>query len=287
MPALNSLSRRFTCLCLVLSLSVLSACERAVIKGKVVNATGQPIPGVAVSAGQDGPQALTDVGGDYAIPVDAALHQLKFMKSGYTSAETSAQSARDLDCVTLWPLPLQSGVYFVNKQFKYHPLARTVPKPFSTDDGIVYGITRLPDLPQTDVSQMPQVVFYGLPFYDTSICKLHKMEASPLDTPQVKQTIWARETSMPIELTAIDEPDRALWSAKLLQPLEEGIYAITWGGLEKHKPTDDRLFLFRVGQEAPDDASRTDQPKPHEQQEQTTKTKTKIYDTDVNEAPAD
>lgn len=244
---------RTSLLIALITLLCLMACERQGIKGIVTDAIAEPLPGVAVSTSQGAAQALSNANGFYSISLDSGSNKLHFMKTGYTSAEVRVErGTRSIEPVALWRLPQDTGIHFLQDGFHYQRMPEAKPKPFTASYGIAYAIAKLPELPEMD---SPEIVCYGCPTYDISLYSLHSIEASPLDTPQIKQHVWTRQKPIPIELEPIDEPDRNLWRVKLVEPLEPGTYAISWGSLERHQPTDTRAFLFKVpGEQPPEDA---------------------------------
>lgn len=234
---------------------------------------------------------LTSVTGKFVIPVDIPSEQLIFMKSGYTSAQVEAKAASVESPVVLWPLPLNAGLYFLTPDFRYQPLVRTEPKPFAVDETIVYGIPRLPELPDPITPELPAIVLYNMPTYDLSLARLQKIEAASLETPQVKQTIWAQESAVPVELLPVDQPNQALYKIKFFGALDPGVYAITWGGLDRYKPTDARLFLFRIGPDESDQQPASEKPESKDlKKADAPKTKKKTYpepEPETGDAPLD
>ena len=232
----------------------LPSCRECVIRGTVVDFKGEALPGVAVGVADGGRQALTDALGEYKLKCEPGTMELCLMKTGYTAghlaldiAEPRLVTARP---VVLWCLPPGAGIYLL-EDHAYRKTFSMVPRPFvSESGGLVFGLSRLPQLPGT-LAPLPSIICHKLPFHDLAVCRLDTTEASPLEAVDTTQRVWAMAEPLAVAARPIDEPERALWEVQLSDNLAPGVYAVHWGALSGHDSTDPRMFLFRVGDEAP------------------------------------
>lgn len=233
----------------ILAAILATSCNPCVVRGTVVDMKGEPIPGVSVSLDAGEPHALTDELGRYALSISPGRVPLHFIKSGYTAGHLVLDVAEPrgvaANPVSLWCLPANTGAYLV-ENWKYVRMTASEPKPYtSTEKGLIYGIARLPETPRTTL-QSPVVILYNLPSFDIKVCRLRQVEAALLDSPGERQTVWAQEMVIGTRLRPVDEPERTLWEASLIDPLEPGVYAIHWGALQGQAENELRAFLFSV-----------------------------------------
>ncbi len=245
----NALPKLVTLLSGILACVALAGCERPVIRGKVVDLKGVALPGVAVRTSDGASEAHTTGLGEYTLPYEPGIHGLEFLKNGYTSGHLALDlpEARvvEAETVTLWLLPQDNGVYFF-EHYDYRKIAATESKPYKSERGdIVQGIAMLPTIEETAEAE-PFLLAYRMPPYDVRLSRLAQISATPAEAGSAPQQVWASETSMAVELSAIDEPDRLLMQLRLMEPLSPGLYAVHWGALDGSAATDSRVFLFRV-----------------------------------------
>ena len=224
------------------------SCEGSFIRGAVVDVKGDPLPGVAVTVGESDAQAVTDARGQYKLSYSPGSHELHFMKTGYTSGhlvlDLAAPRPVSAQTVSLWCLPPGAGVYLFD-EFKYRKAAGIEPKPFSsTGGGLVYGIPRLPSMPET-LDREPLLVAYKTPHYDMQFARIETVKAAA-EANAAPQEIWAPAMSRPTEVIPIDEPERVLLQIRYPAPLEPGLYAIHWGAFNGNIESEPQAFLFRI-----------------------------------------
>lgn len=245
MRRLGGIGRCFAIVCAVLCVP---ACNRPVIKGAVVNAEGEQLPGVAVNSVGNDFSDLTNVLGEYEVRFKPGTVVLEFAKTGYTPArlEMRAESGAVVrpPVVEMWRLPIFSGVYLL-EDFKYHEAPGLELKTFYTeDDDPVLGSRREITL-ATDKTE-PLIVSFGMPRYDARLHRLKQIAARVAKGEDVLQPIWTAAESLPVDILPVDQPEGVLLQLRLAAPLEPGEYAVHWGAFEGYTTLDARIFPFRV-----------------------------------------
>jgi len=230
-----------------------AGCGRCVVRGTVVDVTGEPLPGVAVTAPGFEAEGLTDALGRYRLACPPGSVELVFVKTRYTAGrlalELPGPGPVTANPVSLWRLPSESGLYLF-ENYRYRKTAPVGLKTFTASGGKpVFGVNRLPELEWT-TQPRPLLVAHGVPTYDVRFCRLVQSEAAPLEAPNSAQPVWLNGEDLPVEMVPIDEPERMLWEVHMLQDLTPGIYALHWGAFQGFTNTDERVFLFEVAEES-------------------------------------
>jgi len=227
-----------------------AGCDRtAVIRGTVVDVSGEALPGVAVAVPDQNAQAASDERGLYQVRCVPGELYLTLMKTGYTPGRLTVVAAPGTTEVTearLWPLPIARGVYLF-ENYRYLEIDRTEPKRYLTrESGLVHAAKK--DITFTTETAQPTIICFKMPEYDVQIHQMRDVEASDadLETPNYAQHVWAPVRALPVSVRPIDEPERLLAELRLDGPLEPGAYGIHWGALQGYAGTDSRVFLFRV-----------------------------------------
>jgi len=228
---------------------VAAGCNECVVRGTVCDIQGEVIPGVAVTAGEDGGQTITDALGRYRIGHSPGTFELQFRKTGYTSGclrfDAMEAGKAEARTVSLWCLPRTSGVFLFDN-YQYRPAFTTEPKSFKASDGrLLYGSLCWPGIERT-VNPEPVLVTFRVPNYDVKLSRLKSIEAAPMDMPANPQKVLVQDESLRVDAAPIDEPDERLWEIQLTQPLTPGLYAVHWGALDGYPNTDRRIFLFEI-----------------------------------------
>ncbi len=228
--------------------ALLAGCNPTYVSGRVLNTSGETLPGVTVSlAGADN-EVLTGVLGEYRLQGTPGEHELAFAKSGYAPARLAIDfpgaGGAEAEPVTLWQLPSKAGVY-IFEAGRYLELARETPGVFVLAPGEkVHAIQRPPRL-ATDASN-PFIVCYATPRHDVRLSRLDQADAMLGMNPESKIPVWIAAGTMGATLRSIDEPGGMLLRLDLDRPLEPGVYAVHWGAMDGRTTLDDRAFLFEV-----------------------------------------
>ncbi len=232
-------------LCLIAFVLFLVGCDRAAISGTVTDVQGVPLPGVAVIAEGAEAQTLTDALGRYTLSSPVGIAGIRLVKDGYTSGflalEPMSNRAITARGVGLWPLPRGAGAYLV-EDYRFRAMTAGEPKPFATETGPAYGI-RLTTPVEKTAQMKPLMMCHKVPAYDIRLARLRPVKATG---PEGGFDVWTVETSIPVEVAPIDEPERYLVEVRIADPLTPGTYAMHWGALEGRKSTEPRAFLFAV-----------------------------------------
>ena len=239
---------RWRYLAVLCALFVSVSCNRPMIKGAVVNAEGEQLPGVAVNLVGSDYSDLTNVLGEYEIRFRPGDVILEFAKTGYTPArlEMTVESGAVVHppVVEMWRLPIFSGVYLLDN-FRYHEAPGLELKTFYTEnDDPILGTQR--DISLTTERTEPLIVTFGLPRYDARLHRLKQIEARVATGENVLQPIWVAAESLPVDVSPIDQPEGVLLQLQLDAPLDPGEYAVHWGAFEGYTTLDARIFPFRV-----------------------------------------
>jgi len=245
---------------------LVAGCDRtAVVRGTVVDVSGEALPGVAVAIPSQEVQTTSTELGVYQLRCVPGDVELTLMKTGFTPgriAMTAGPGTTEAVQARLWPLPIARGVYLLQNN-RYLDLDRTEPKRFLTREfGLVHAAKK--DIVfATEVTQ-PAIICHRMPGFDIQMHEMQEVEASDpeLETPSYAQKVWAPARPIAIAARPIDEPERLLVELSLDAPLAPGAYAVHWGAFQGYTSTDSRVFLFRVvaadeeaaETQAPDDA---------------------------------
>jgi hypothetical protein len=238
--------------CCLLALLAAPGCElKTSVRGAVVDVRGERLPGVAVTLRGTDVQAVTGGTGEYALRCPAGAAVLDYSKTGYTPArldlvvpESGAAEAND---VRLWPLPAGQGVYLF-EAFRYHALTRTEPRPYRVADRGAVWASRVPAERKT-TSPQPLLIYYLLPSYDAV---LHRMRQADAALPQTDtsaaytEPVWVTERQIGSMIVPVDEPDRLLFELRPTEPLEPGVYGVSWGAFDGYMTTHANVYLIEV-----------------------------------------
>ena len=262
-------------------LLVCNGCEQVVkVQGTVVDIRSQRLPGVAVTAVNEHStindlryQALASATGEYTLLCPPGEWDLRFEKTGYTTAhysltipEEQASLARSAQIETsevlLWPLPTGKGIYLF-ENYRYREIDTAIPKRYRAiaPPAPVVGIKIIPDC--VTYETMPLLVGYKIPGYNIQLYRLAPIEAAPAAAfsadgtarPTFSEQLYCPADAIPLSTVPIDEPERILLEIRPRKPLEPGIYAFHWGGLDGFdQPVEmgNRVFTFRI--DAPPEA---------------------------------
>lgn len=241
----------------------LAGCTFRTIEGKVVDVSGEALPGVAVQVRDTPYQALTDAHGRYAIAYSPGEVVLDFMKSGYTPArlELDATGSEEIVArdVEMWRLPRDSGVYEFH-EYLYEPFDNVKAERYAATDRntILYGSKRK-EVSAVSGSQ-PMIIAYRTPDYNVRLYRLKLLEMMHESSEQERTKIeaWVPSGAVPVTVVPIDEPERLLLHLRYDGALEPGRYAVHWGALDGETSLDSRVYLFEVP-EPPDDEAGEDQ----------------------------
>lgn len=240
----------------------LAGCEfKTSVRGAVVDVRGERLPGVAVTLRGAEVQAVTSGTGEYALRCPPGPAILDYTKTGYTPGrldlvvpESGTAQAAD---VRLWPLPAGQGVYLF-EDFRYRELTRADPRPYRLPDRGAVWASRVPADRKTTAAQ-PLVIYYLLPSYDAALHRLRQEDATP---PQAEigaghtEPVWVTDRPVAAMIIPIDEPDRLLFELRAAEPLDPGMYAVSWGAFDGYVTTHSSVYLFEVL--APGDTEETE-----------------------------
>jgi hypothetical protein len=257
----------------LLILGVLSGCDTSYVSGRVLDFSGQPLPGAAIAVDNQIAYTITSAHGGYRVKASPNPHVVWFFKSGYTVGSLAITpqkfgitSATD---VQLWRLPEATGV-FVLENYQYLPLTMVEPRQYYTKErGIFNGILATPLFSTNNAH--PRLIAYKKPFYDLSLRRLDPVKAflnekATQDTPQ---NVWQPVDSVAITHVPIDEHDNLLMEITFASDLPPGVYAVHWGILEGYSNTDSHAYLFEI---LPKDAPAPQPQTPPEPKKDTQKT---------------
>lgn len=227
-----------------------AGCDRtAVVRGTVVDVSGEALPGVAVAVRDQDAQTTSNELGAYQLRCVPGDLSLTLMKTGYTPGYltvTAVSGATEVTQARLWPLPIARGVYLF-ENYRYLEIDRTEPKRYVTREfGLVHAVKK--DISFVTELTQPTIICFKMPVYDVQLHQMKEVEASDaeLETPNYAQRVWAPVRALPISARPIDEPEHLLVELRLDAPLEPGAYGVHWGALQGYAGTDSRVFLFRV-----------------------------------------
>lgn len=227
----------------------LCTCQGDVLKGMVVNIQNEPLPGVLVTVKNSSYQDLTNAMGEYVAPYRPGRMELRFAKTGYTSAVLTldvGEKTPTPPAVSLWSLPQTTGV-FLFENYRYREIEPIDPQRFeTTHKGVVFGTIRWYTL--ETVEREPFLVCYKLPPSDVRVSRMRLVDLT-LKTPYEGADAveaWVPVGDVPAVLAPIDEPDRLLTQVRLANPLKPGAYAVHWGALEGLTESQAPIFFFNV-----------------------------------------
>ena len=226
------------------AVALLSACERSYIEGHVTDIHGAALPGVIVRMPNSTTQDLTDGLGNYRLAASGGPVHLAFSKTGYSSAELTVDASKRRGAnASLWPLPLNAGIYVVS-DLHFVSMTRVVPKEYDLKDGTKAFGTQLPD-DVRDATSEPFIVAYRTPRYNARLSRLMSAEVQG-SGGSAGMTVWVEAGTMAAALEPVDHPDGQLLQLQVGRALEPGVYGVHWGAMSGYTTLDTRVFLFRV-----------------------------------------
>lgn len=233
---------------LTVMLAGFAGCFPGTIQGTVEDLQGNRLPGVVVEVQETGRQALTNARGKYEVRYEPGAINLRFMKTGYTGGhlEMTVEEPRPVLArpVTLWPLPRQKGVHFL-ENYRYRAAGAIEPERFDSNNlGTVYGLERWTDV---QIGPEPRIVAHRLPPDGLRVYRMEMVELFVEDewgeTQILEVYTGARLT--PHEARYIDEAGTLL-ALDFPDGLPPGNYAISWGALQGETNVDSRIWIFSV-----------------------------------------
>jgi carboxypeptidase family protein len=245
---------------LVCALALLSGCEPSlIVSGRVVDVSGQALPGAAVSASSATGQDVTDGIGTFRLRCAPGPARIDIAKTGYTPGlleiDPAGERVLELNDILLWPLPTGKGVYLF-EDYRYRETARVKPSRYlDKDTGPIFAVKQFAEV--TTRETQPLIICHKLPSYDVALYRMGQIEAA-LPQRSVRSgrggggeyeytlSVWAPVDAVGIFAVPIDEPGRLLLELRPSTPLSPGVYAMHWGALDGHTSTSPNAFLFQV-----------------------------------------
>ncbi len=225
--------------------ALLPACERSYIEGTVTDVRGAALPGVVVRVMDSSSQDLTDGLGQYRLAAPRGTVQIAFSKTGYTTAELAvSDSVRSKADASMWPLPLNPGIYIVT-DLHFTSATWVVPKEYDLKDGTRAFGAVLPKELQVATTE-PFIVAYRTTRYNARLSRLISAEAQNGEETPADDAVWVEAGTMAAALEPLDQPEGQLLQLQVGRPLEPGVYGVHWGAMSSYTTLDTRVFLFRV-----------------------------------------
>ena len=242
------------------ALAALCGCEPSlVVSGRVVDVSGQALPGAAVSASSAAGQAVTGGVGSFRLRCAPGPARIDVVKTGYTPGhleiDPAGLRAVQVTDVLLWPLPTAKGV-FLFENYRYREMARVKPsRDLDKNAGPIFAVKQFTEV--TTEETQPLIICHKLPSYDVALYRMEQIEAA-LPQRSARRgradggdyaytlTVWAPVDAVGVFAVPIDEPGRLLLELRLSAPLAPGVYAMHWGALDGHTSTSPSVFLFQV-----------------------------------------
>ena len=218
------------------------------IQGTVEDLEGNRLPGVVVEVQETGDQALSNARGEYEVRYEAGEVNLRFMKSGYTGGhlQMTIDEHRPVLArpVTLWPLPRQKGVHFL-ENYRYRAAGAIEPERFESNNlGTVWGLERWTDV---QVGPEPRIVAHRLPRNGLRVYRMEMVELfveDEWDETQIVE-VYTDGRVTPHEARYIDDAE-SLLAIEFPEGLSPGNYAVSWGALQGETNIDSRIWIFSV-----------------------------------------
>jgi len=224
--------------------TALPACEGSYVEGRVTDVRGAALPGVIVRAVDTPSQDLTDGLGRYKLAAAPGAVRVAYSKTGYASIERTLEaSSRKGAEVSLWPLPIDPGIYIV-ENFRFIDTTRVVPKQYFLKDGTAAFGALFPEVVH-DAASEPFILAYRTTRYNARLSRLVPAEAqSSGDANPV--TVWVEAGAMAVALEPLEGQTGPLYQLQVGRPLDPGVYGVHWGAMSGYTTLDTRVFLFRV-----------------------------------------
>jgi hypothetical protein len=238
--------------CVAMVLVFLAGCERAIVEGRAMNAQGEALPGVVVRLAGTDRQDLSDALGRYRLTASRNLGdaRLQLSKSGYAPADVTVELHGrllvDAPDATLWPLPLNPGVYTL-RDAKYVAADWVLPKQYYLKDGSSSFGAELPEPLRAgaDAAEL-FIVCYRTPRYNARLSRLASAEATVPGLDSEAQQIWVESGTIGAGLEPVDQPTGQLLRVVVDRPLEPGIYGVHWGAMEGYTTLENRVYAFEI-----------------------------------------
>lgn len=254
-------------LCLLAGAVGMGACAPQVgVQGMVYNIEGEPLPGVSVRVEQLGAFSVSNGNGLFGkrpntLSLAPGTWELAYFKTGFTTVRQriTTDNLRTLEApaVELWPLPSAKGVYAL-EGLTYRPFTRLTPERYLRENNTpVSGVKLLPELKLATAPAM--IISHRMANYDWQLSRMEQVAVlregfeapAPGEAPKEgaegrTETIWAASVRLPIQASAIDEPEQQLWRISPSVELGPGIYAVHWGALDGDPGTEPSAYLLQV-----------------------------------------
>lgn len=229
-----------------------TSCERAIVEGRATNAQGEALPGVVVRIDGTDRQDLSDARGRYRLTTSRTRSRahLQLSKSGYAPAELDIELGKRMlvaaPDATLWPLPLNPGIYAVNDH-QYVATDWVVPKQYYLKDGSSAFAAELPEtLRASVIADRLDIVCFRTPRYNARLSRLAPAEATVPGSDAAPQRVWVESGTIDAGLVAVDLPEGNLLRVTVDRPLEPGVYGVHWGAMEGYATIETRVYAFEI-----------------------------------------
>jgi hypothetical protein len=224
-----------------------SGCGQYIVEGVVTDTAGEALPGVAVRVEETDAEALSNGVGRFRVRTSGNEATLIYAKTGYAGARQSVERTDGIvvnaRAVALWKLPLRSGVYLLEGGI-YREATRALPQRFLLrEGGAVYGTRRAADAAVEEL--LPRLIFFQTPRYDAVLARLMPTEVAVLGEGG-ELPVWTVAGTIKPPLEALPGSENQLFTLRLDDALEPGVYAVHWGALEGRSGVDSQAYLFEV-----------------------------------------
>lgn len=245
----------------------LAGCSPKVgVQGIVYNIEGEPLPGVSVRVEQLGAFGVSNGNGIFGkrpntLSLPPGTWELAYFKTGFTTVRQNitTDEGRTLEAppVQLWPLPSAKGVY-VLEGLRYDAFTRASPERYLRENNTpVFGIKLPPELKLPVAPSL--IISHRMATYDWQLSRLEEVTVlregfeapAPGEAPKEgaesrTETVWAASVRLPIQVTAIDEPEQQLWRISPSVELGPGRYAVHWGAMDGDPGTESSAYLLQI-----------------------------------------
>lgn len=228
-------------------IAALSGCDRTILTGRVTNAMGERLPGVAVRTTDDGQEALSDARGHYSLRRPPGPCELRFSKSGYAPAEVSVQVGSERNRapeIAMWALPRNKGVYLYEEGI-FRETSYAEPRAYLLEGA---GAQQALRRPSAIASANPDafIICYHMPRYEARLARLEEAKAALRTGQEYALTVLTGAGAAPVSLEPLDQPEAMLLRVRFDDPLEPGLYGLHWGALDGETALDSRVYLFEI-----------------------------------------
>jgi hypothetical protein len=236
------------------------------IQGLVYNIEGEPLPGVSVRVDELGAFGVSNGNGVFGkrpntLAVPPGTWELAYFKTGFTTFRQTITTGegRTLEAppVQLWPLPSAKGVYAL-EGLRYAPFTRVSPERYLRENNTpVFGVKLAPEIKLAVAPSM--IISHRMATYDWQLSRLEEVTVlregfeapAPGETPKEgaeshTEVVWAASVRLPVQVSAIDEPEQQLWRISPSVELGPGRYAVHWGALDGDPGTEPSAYLLQI-----------------------------------------